>query len=364
MQQNKVIFNYFKLILYLIFALIISLHPYIVNNLISAKGFFSFGSKKITQEISNIINVTTCNPIFQELADELYVTGKATAQLSQDIVAKAEGQITSVIKHESEKVKKGDLIIAISEDLAKALIKNTEESLHDAESFYERQRKLAKKQYISEDSLEKAKTSYLNAKYNFEKIKKDYNNMIIKAPFDGEISSLALIEGNDVKPGDFLFTITSGKIKNIILNVPEKFVFAVNKKTKVFIEDLENNLVEGKILSTTNSINKSGHGIIKVELNDDSILHGSFVQAKLLINNRSAITLPAKAIMRSKEGPYIYIAVNGIAKKVLVKISDQKNDIVEILSNNIKVDDLVIVEGLTKIYDNAKINIISNLTPF
>ncbi|MFO1130188.1 MAG: efflux RND transporter periplasmic adaptor subunit [Rickettsiales bacterium] len=310
-----------------------------------------------------IIDVVVAKPIQQEIYDELYVTGKAIAELSQDITSKLEGKITSIIKHDKEEVEKGEIIIGINETLAETSLKNAKETLDNAKLFYEDQTKLANKNFASKDSVKKAKISYLNAKYNFEKIKKDYDNMIIKAPFDGEISSLALVEGNDIKPGDFLFTITSGNKKTIILNIPERFIFLINKDTKVFIENLYKKFIQGIILSTTNSINKSGHGIIKVELNDKDILHGSFVQAKLFINPRNAITIPARAIMRSKEGAHIYIVSNNnTAKKILVTISEQKHDIVEILSNNIKVDDLIIVEGLTKIRDNVNINIISNIS--
>ena len=269
------------------------------------------------------------NPRMEELNETAFINGKVEVKKSKNFYAKVDGKVSSINANieqgNNAYVRQNEIIMTI-DNLADLSLKSSEQNFKEAKENYNRQAKLFEKKYTSLDTLEKAKSAVSVAALNLEKAKKEYDNMILKAPFAGNIGAILLTEGNDVKMGDFLFSITSGEEKIATFNIPEKFATQINKGTIVYV-DLEDKSFSGVVTGFSSYVNDSGHATAKVEFKElPGVLHGSFIQARILVNHTKTLVVPTKSVLRSDGGTYVYILEKNNKKEASAKNVDKSKD--------------------------------------
>ena len=114
-----------------------------------------------------------------------------------------------VLSSDGAIIKKGDIVGKVDSryhenelKLAKAEVKSTKAVLFDVNTTLQRKEKLVKRNIVSREELDAAKSKYLVAKYNYEKALSNelymqyaYNQCTIRAPYDGVISEVFLKPG-------------------------------------------------------------------------------------------------------------------------------------------------------------------------
>lgn len=195
--------------------------------------------KKILQWMPYLIMSTIFwhEPVMAQLpegVDDDSATGVVEAEKSALIESQVTGEVSQVLVHPGQIVQKGQLLIALTRDVAahhtqadKAQLKAVEAEQNLAKKDYERQKQLLEKGYISQAAFD-----LVEARYNAENAKTkaqlaDLNAALsveqyylIRAPFTGVVSEVPVSVGSMANPGHELVKVYDPKALRASITVP------------------------------------------------------------------------------------------------------------------------------------------------
>jgi RND family efflux transporter MFP subunit len=297
-----------------------------------------------------------------ELYDSFNAVGQAKFKQSRTYYANVEGRVSQILSTgTSFSVKEGETILAIDPQVAISLKKQKEQAYDAAKFANVRNQKLFDKKFISEEALENSKAKLSEAKANLASSEVTYNDMIITAPFAGEVGVIALRIGDNVKKGDYLFSLIDKKEINIFLELPESLYSHVGNDTSAILTDDAGNSSTGKVLATTPYISDKGTMSVEVATaNDNKFLHGSYLNVQLILNKHKGLAIPESAVLKNEKGSFVYkIEDNNIVRQLYVNLGTRTSNMIEVLSVDIKDGDLIVLEGLTKVQEGAQVEVIN-----
>ena len=92
------------------------------------------------------------------------------------------------------------------------------------------------------------------------------------------------------------------------------------------------------------------------------MLHGAFVETDIIFNKHQALALPEKAVLKNNQGDFVYVITSeNKVKQVFVTLGVRTNNMIELLSDELKEGDMIVLDGLTKVYDGAEVVVNSNI---
>ncbi len=341
-------------------------------------------TKKITISLEQFKNLNLELGDFQQttMSDEIKVTGMAdvppenTASVSVPIA----GFIKNITHNNSlpgKYVDKGTVIatiyslefVQLQQDYLQAL----------AQSAYfkkelERQQTLSAEDVGAKKKLQQAENDVnanaallkgLEAKLKMigtepnSLLKNDISPAInIYAPISGYIKNANVSIGKAINSSDILFEIISKEHLHLELKVLEKDAFRVQKGQKVILDDARlGGIVQGTVFlvgqvfeGEAKAINVHVH--IDNEGQEQKLIPGMFVNAKILTGNRLTQTLLESAILREADGDFIVVMVKQDAKevsfqKIPVKLGlvQQGKIEVELKEKNVSLGKIVLKNG-------------------
>ncbi len=162
------------------------------------------------------------------------------------------------------------------------------------------------------------------------------------APISGYIKATNINTGKSVAPNDVLFEIISKEHLHVELKILEKDAFKIQKGQKVLIDDTRlGDKVEGTVFlvgqtfeTDTKAINVHVH--LTNEQQEQRLIPGMFINARVLTGTRNARTLPESAVLREPDGNFILILEKqndkeAVFRKIPVKLGGLQEGNIEIL---------------------------------
>jgi len=313
----------------------------------------TIASKKVEEKITGV-KVTKTQ--IAELYEIFNIVGQCQNDNSREYYANAKGVVEKVSAQQGQIVKQGDILLIIDKELAETTKSKAEALLNTKQEEYNRKNALFAKKFISTQEYNKVKSDLEEARFNYTMALKTYNDMVITAPFSGKIGVIKPMVGDEVKIGDYLFSITGeDRAQSVLIGLPESLSGKVSTDTKAIV----NGKIHSNIFAISHYLSNNGTITAKIALpNGTNILHNSYVDVQLIINPHKNLTVPEGSIQRNNQGNFIYKIDNDTVKQIYVKTGTRTKGLIEIISNDIQENDLVVTEGMTKISDGEKIKII------
>lgn len=282
--------------------------------------------------------------------------------MSRDYYANVSGRLDLVSTSQGGKIHQCDVLLIIDQDLAMSIKSQAEVSLRKSMASYSRDKELFAKKYISSDVLEKSNSELEETKLAFAKAMNSYNDMVLIAPFDGYIGIIKSKIGDKVKQGDYLFSIIAqnSTANNILMELPEGLYSQVSESTNLVITDNKGGLINGKIAEISQYVSDNGAISAKVIIDSNSnIVHGSYVNIDLILNKHRNLAVPNQSVQSNNKGEYFVYKLNdNKVQQLYVKLGTSLNGLTEIISSEIKEGDMVVLEGITKIYDGSVVKLL------
>ncbi len=311
---------------------------------------FSFGSK---------VNVTQV--VSLDLYDIYQATGECKNSTSRDFYAKNPGVITNITKKQGKTVEAGEVILEIDGPVAKAMLDKTVATFKSADFVLKKDRSLFEKKLVSEDAFRKSAANFENAKHQLEQATKEYNSLVIAAPFDGVIGVVKKGVGDDVAAGDYLISVTDGNFKALTVHLPEKLLSQVKLDTKVDVLIDKSNAVSGYIDAISSHIFKnSGNFIVKIKADAQALNHGSYAKIKFYLNSHEGLAVPERAVMKNEHGSFVFV-VDGDnnVKQTYITLGTRLDGNVEALTG-LTAGQKVVIEGLGAITDGVNVEVLED----
>ncbi len=274
-------------------------------------------------------------------------------------------KILEIHFEDGQEVKQGDLLITLTKAEEDADLRAAEASLLEADSAYQRAKKLQKNNALSTKVLQERLTILQQRKANIETIKARLDKHIITAPFDGVLGLREVSIGTLLQPNDPITTIDDITKIKVDFDVPSTYLSSLTKGASFAgkVEAFPNQEFKGKIQAINTRIDPvtrtvKTRGIIN---NPNKILKpGLLMSIDIIKNQRQAIVIPEESLIKRSDKNFVFITDKKegklFAKEIEVTIGTRKPGEIEILSG-LNAGDNIIVHGIVKIKDNSEIKI-------
>jgi len=194
----------------------------------------------------------------------------------------------------------------------------------------------------------------------------------IRAPIAGRAGLRAVDPGNIVKASDAAGLVTIAQLSPItaVFAVPEDRLPAILQRLRArqplaveaWDRDLKTRLAEGRLLAVDSLID-SATGTVKLKAEyanrDGSLFPNQFVNVRLLLDTlRGVVAVPTAAVQQGAKGSYVYrLGADGTVAAVPVKLGPADGPLAAV-EEGLAAGDRVVVDGLDKLKDGAKVEAI------
>ena len=301
----------------------------------------------------------------QVIPRTLEYTANLIAFKEIDYAPASPGRIDKILVDVGSKVKKGDVIA----EMDKTQYNQAISQLEIAEYNFRSTDTLYQLGSISEQQYKQAKTQYEVAKSSYNLLKE---NTTLVSPINGIVTG-KYFENREL----YLSTPNTSAGKAAIVSLmqinPLKALVSISQSYYPLVKKGMNAIIQtdiypektfhGEIYKVYPTIDASTR-TFKTEIiidNDSEILRpGMFADIEIELKNINAIVVPSIAVLKQEgtNNRYVFINENGIAKQIQVEIGKRFDEMVELITKDLKVGDELIIEGQANLLDGSKINII------
>lgn len=266
-----------------------------------------------------------------------------------------------------------------------------------AEENYLRMKKLSSEKAISEQQYEQAKNQYEIADVQYQSAQESFKLVIegaaeediksveaqvrqtkaaldmakyqlkntqISAPISGKVTSITVSTGEMVSPSVPLLSIIDVSRVFVKVGISEKDISKIKEGQTVDLEidAFPEEKFQGEIVSkgvAVNQISKTLEVKIEILQPEVDIPVGVFARGNILVKtNQDALIISSSALVRKKDGIYVYVIEEGIArqKEVVLGIIQAKR--VEILEGLSEEEEIVVL-GNQELEDGLKVDVLN-----
>jgi RND family efflux transporter MFP subunit len=246
---------------------------------------------------------------------------------------KLAGYVEKVFVEESQKVKKGEVLVQIDSieirsnlDALQSILKAQESDLALVKNIYMRNQKLYAIGGLSQEQLESShvalrlKSSSLEStRQKITQLKHQLSYLKIVAPFDGEIDRILLHEGDLAAVGKPILSMSNGKKKLVFSYTPSQQAM-IKKEQDVFVNDQQVGYVKAIYTTSQNGL-VSAEVMLNKEIGQPT---GSSLNMEVLIQKKTGCILPDTTLVHKKTGTFVMVYENGkfTPLKVELKMQD------------------------------------------
>jgi membrane fusion protein (multidrug efflux system) len=308
------------------------------------------GAAKPTPVTLPPVKVQTAEVTHQLMPKYLTLTGSVYADRNADIAANVSGRITNTYVERGMPVKAGQVLAVVDSRsagfqvaAAVAQSQSAQTQVALAKQDCERADTLYAQGAIStaeHDRLKSQCTSQLYnanaAQANADLANKSASDTIIRAPFDGIIGERFINVGEYVQPPTRVASIFAINPVRISLSVPEPAVALVKEGQELQLEvsSYPNRQFPATVRYVSPALRQNTRDLIieATAKNDDSALKpGMFATAKLSIGEEEQPTVPLEAIKSDDTVRRMFLAKQGSAYEIIVRIGEKKDGRVAVM---------------------------------
>ncbi len=295
------------------------------------------------------------------------------------------GDVVKINYKNGDKVQVGDVVLVLENQEvysayldSKARVITTEADYEMNKNSHAKYQKLYEENLISEDEylniknkLALSKGNYNSAKASLQKNKKDYEDLVVRAKINGTIANLDLKVYEKVEAKSPLFKIVDNENLRILSGVSSKDILdmKIGAKANIFVEGLKEPIqgILYEINPVSNLNTRKFEVKIKIDNKDLKFKQGMFARVELEAGEREGVLVPKEAIIIEELYSYVFVAKleeievekDGkkelqevlVAKKIKVEMGTSSGENQEIISDELKEKNKVVVEGQYSLSD-------------
>ncbi|MCP5045096.1 MAG: efflux RND transporter periplasmic adaptor subunit [bacterium] len=310
--------------------------------------------------------------LLEKLSDTLRLTGEIQAIRRAQIRAETQGRVVEMPWRLGDRVAAGELLarldgsknrIAIRQ--ARAMVVQAEISLEQTNDKLARSNALFEVKDLSverrDDAVFAKRTAASNLEMRraeLESLQRAAQDFEIRAPYDAHCGEIGIQVGDYVSSGTRAFTLIAASGAKAVFKVPAERIsaFAKQQSYPVSVPALDRSISAVVSAVAHDADPKSRTFKIELDLPKELSLRSGMV-AKLetqLDAGRSAIVVPAEALVEKFGGSYLYLVRKGVAREIPVVIEQRRGDRVAV-SGDLEAGALVVVRGQHRLTNGTRV---------
>ena len=315
--------------------------------------FASCGSKEKTEDAAvsetRIEKVKTQQMTTTTITREVVLSATLQGYETQNVAPSVTGKIEHIYVEEGSRVAAGANLVRMDElqyKTAKLTYANLGVELARVEA-------LLKTGSATQQAYDQLKLSYDQTAENIEFLEK---NTYVKAPFDGVIAAKNYEDG-ELYGGQPILVLTQISTLKAEIAVPG---MKLDIRSEIYGAEQVFDATVERVFPTIDPASHTFTIKVKIPNGKDMLRPGMYVNATLFLGEEEVIVVPYQAVLKLQgaDNRYVYINRDGNAKYVPVKLGQRFDDQVEIISDEIKEGDELVVIGQARLVDGVKLEIV------
>lgn len=334
---------------------------------------YSNGKETFTLEIINqgqvieteekAIPVEVMRVQLSSTPDVVYLPSIIEANVDAMLSAEKGGRIVEIHVDRGDTVSEKQLLLQVDDRVWQANLKQASVAEENAARDFERIEKLIRSGAASQSDVDQADKLRTQTASMAEEARINIEQCQVKSPIDGVINDRFVEIGEYVQPGTPLFQVIDRATVRVVLQVPEKDVYAVKpgNRMRFTIAPLPDHSFEGEVsfvAAQADSRNNAFRTEITVDNREGLLRPGMIAQVEFNRGTQeNMVSLPMSAVLPSKGEHIVYVAKNdqAVRRRVQIEKLSAQN---ALISAGLEEGDQVIIEGNRKLSDGQNITII------
>jgi membrane fusion protein (multidrug efflux system) len=292
----------------------------------------------------------------------LDLTGTVEPYRVAMLASPAEGPILDIRAREGDRVRKGQVLLAVGRKQGvDALIVSLREETDKEEDNLERTRRLVESDALPGEELDRARASYEKVRAQLVKAEETAGDYTVTAPWAGVISRVLVRDGEFVSPRTALIEVYDPSSLVIRASVPEKHAseIAAGMRVEATLDAIPGVTMSCRIDRIYPYLDQRLRNRI-VEIVPDNgavLLPGMFARLKVGMKAADeAVILPADALVSTPKGRIVFVVRNGKAVMKPVETGIEDGSRVE-MTAGVAEGDSVVVAGGEKLKDGVAVSV-------
>lgn len=215
----------------------------------------------------------------------------------------------------------------------------------------------------AEEDIKSVEAQVRQTKAALDMAKYQLKNTQITAPINGKVTSITVSSGEMVSPSVPLLSIIDVSRIFVKVGISEKDIskIKVGQKVSLEIDAFPEEKFQGEVVSkgvAVDQISKTLEVKIEILQPEVDIPVGVFARGDILVKtNQDALIIPSSALTRKKNGIYVYVIEEGIARQKEVVLGIIQDERVEIL-DGLSEEEEIVVLGNQELEDGLKVDVL------
>jgi membrane fusion protein (multidrug efflux system) len=296
------------------------------------------------------------------IATSIEATANLVAERQVAVVAELDARLVQLDVDEGDIIESGQLIAVLDGRNAKHQIAAAKIKATGASSSHDRADKLAQKELLAAEELEKLQTARDSATQELSTAQWQLARTRVRSPIGGRVTKRHVIAGRWVRAGDPIVDVTDFTMLVARIHVPERdaLLLEAGREATMILQAAEGVRFSGKLRRVSEVVDtKSGTVEVVVEVTNapPQVRSGSFVAIRIE-REREALAkwVPREAIVREASGAVVFVLEDGLVHRRAVELGAEQGSRVAIRSG-LEPGELVVLAGQGALRDGDDVQL-------
>ncbi|MDR1878636.1 MAG: efflux RND transporter periplasmic adaptor subunit [Bacteroidales bacterium] len=324
-----------------------------------ATGLASCGGNKVYQgnvsEKDSLERVEVITIHKEKIAHTLTLPTTLQGYETMNVAPSLTGKIETIQVDVGYRVQKGQMLVTMDQNQ----LNTTRLAFTNLKIEMERMDALQKTGSVSQQAYDQVKLQYDQTKESLAFLER---NTFVKADFSGVISAKNYENGELYNGQQPVLVLTKIDLLKALVNIPETYFPLLKAGQQVY---LESDIYPGQSFAAViemvyPTIDATTHTFqirLKIPNAKELLRPGMFARTTLEMGEIESLLIPYLAVLKlqGSNERYVFINDNGTAKRIVVTLGQRFDDKIEIISNQIKEGDQLVVAGQSRLIAGAKL---------
>jgi membrane fusion protein, multidrug efflux system len=308
---------------------------------------------------SDAVPVVTVVPTREPFGLEIEAVGSALARESVEITAKASNTVAAIRFIEGQKVRRGTVLVELDRAQAAAELAEAEANLAESRNQYARGRDLSVTQALSRAQLDQLETAVKTGAARVAAARSRFDDMLIRAPFDGRTGFRRVSIGGLVNAGAVITTLDDTSVIKLEFTLPQAFLndLSPGLPIEATSDGMQGRVFAGRITTLGSRVDPVTRSLpVRAEIpNEDGALRpGMFMSVHVKGRATPTLMLPEEALVPEQGRTFVFIVHDGRVMRREVHTGGRRPGSVAVLEG-IADGDHVVAEGTQSVREGMAV---------
>lgn len=291
--------------------------------------------------------------------DRVAAIGTGQARHAVTVTAQVSGRIVAMPVASGSRVQAGDVIAALDRESQEIAVARARLVLDDARDRMARVERLQSTGVATDIQIREADLLFRQAELALREAEFELSRRDIRAPISGSVGILSVETGEQVSAATEIARLDDRATLVVDFRVPERFVGQIAAGDAVQVRPLARIDAElrGTVVALDNRVDVSSRTIrlqAEVDNADDALRAGMAFEIGLDVEGPAYPTVPPLAVQWGTGGAFIWVAREGRATRLPVRIVQRTAEAV-LVQAEFRPGDLVVREGVQALRPGAEV---------